>query len=177
MNEKGKYSNFTKIALVLVIIAAIASIWVIKNNSKKALIESEQLKADFSLHATSIDLEKLRSHGLPIVIDFGADRCIPCKEMAPVLEELNKKYQGRVIIKFVDVWKYPEAAEGFPLQVIPTQFFFTAEGEPLLPETKPPFDVNAYSRSEDSKHVFTSHQGGLSKDQLEAAFEKMGMKK
>lgn len=121
-------------------------------------------------------MKKLRSHGLPILIDFGADSCIPCKEMAPVLEELNKKYQGRVIIKFVDVWKYPEAAEGFPLQVIPTQFFFTAEGEPLLPETKPPFDVNAYSRNEDGKHVFTAHQGGLTKEQLEAAFEKMGMK-
>lgn len=58
MTEKVKYSNLTKIVLVLVIIAAIASMWVIKNNSKKALIESDQLKADFSLHTTSIDLEK-----------------------------------------------------------------------------------------------------------------------
>lgn len=176
MAEKGKFSNLTKIGLVLVIIIAVASIWLVKNNSKKALIESDLLKADFSLHTTSIDLEKLRSYGLPILIDFGADSCIPCKKMAPVLEALNKKYQGRVIIKFVDVWKYPEAAEGFPLQVIPTQFFFTAKGGPLLLETKPPFDVNVLSRNEDGKHIFTAHQGSLTKEQLEAAFEKMGMK-
>ena len=100
--------------MVFTIILAVTSIWFIKNNDKKFLADPNQLLADFSLHASSIDLEKLKSFGLPILIDFGADSCIPCKKMAPVLAELNRKYQGKVIIKFVDVWKYPEAAKGFP---------------------------------------------------------------
>ncbi len=49
--------------------------------------------------------------GFPIIIDFGADSCIPCKEMAPVLKKLNEEWQGKVIVKFVDVWKYPDAAD------------------------------------------------------------------
>lgn len=51
---------------------------------------------DFSLYVTEkIDLEKLKSYGLPIIIDFGADSCIPCKEMAPVLLELNAGLRGK----------------------------------------------------------------------------------
>ena len=175
--SSGRNSKYIKIGLVLTIILAVASIWFIKNNDKKVLTDQNQLLSDFSLHASSIDLEKLKSLGLPIIIDFGADSCIPCKKMAPILVELNKKYKGKVIIKFVDVWKYPEAAKGFPFKLIPTQFFFTSEGEPLLPETKLPFDVTAISRNEDGKHIFTVHQGGLTKEQFESAFEKMGMKK
>ena len=78
---------------------------------------------DFELEAKSIDLEKLRTYGLPIIIDFGADSCIPCKEMAPVLKKLNAEMRGSVIVKFVDVWKNGGAADGFPIQVIPTQLF------------------------------------------------------
>ncbi|OLN32939.1 Thioredoxin [Desulfosporosinus metallidurans] len=39
------------------------------------------------------------------MIDFGADSCVPCKEMAPVLKKLNTEMQGKAIVKFVDVWK------------------------------------------------------------------------
>ena len=172
----GRYSKYIKIAMVFTIILVVTSIWFIKNNDKKFLADPNQLLADFSLQASSIDLEKLKSFGLPILIDFGADSCIPCKKMAPVLTELNRKYQGKVIIKFVDVWKYPEAVKGFPFKLIPTQFFFTSKGEPMLPETTLPFDVTAISRNEDGKHIFTTHQGGLTKEQFESAFEKMGMK-
>ena len=89
----------------------------------------EKINVDFVLAATEINLEKLKSYGLPIIIDFGADECIPCKEMAPVLKKLNKEWQGKVIVKFVGVWKYPNAAADFPVQMIPTQFFFNAQGK------------------------------------------------
>ena len=68
------------------------------------------------------------------MIDFGADSCIPCKEMAPVLKELNEELRGKVIIKFVDVWKYQSLAEGYPISVIPTQVFFDKDGKPYTPK-------------------------------------------
>ena len=41
---------------------------------------------NFTLHAEKIDLEVLSAYKLPMILDFGSDDCIPCKEMAPVLE-------------------------------------------------------------------------------------------
>lgn len=66
---------------------------------------------------------------LPRVVDLGADKCIPCKQMAPILVELRKEYEGRVIVDFIDVWKNPRAAEPYKIRVIPTQVFFDADGK------------------------------------------------
>ena len=66
---------------------------------------------------------------LPRVVDLGADKCIPCKQMAPILVELRKEYEGRVIVDFIDVWKNPKASEPYKISVIPTQVFFDAEGK------------------------------------------------
>jgi thioredoxin 1 len=65
---------------------------------------------------------------LPRLIDLGADKCIPCKMMAPILEEMKGEYAGRLEVVFIDVWKSPEAGQAFGIDVIPTQIFFDAEG-------------------------------------------------
>jgi thioredoxin 1 len=66
---------------------------------------------------------------LPRVVDLGADKCIPCKKLAPILEELKKEYAGRVVVEFIDVWKDPKAGEPYRIRVIPTQIFFDADGK------------------------------------------------
>jgi thioredoxin 1 len=131
---------------------------------------------DFALAVSKLDLEKLKSYGLPIIIDFGADECIPCKEMAAVLKKLNAEWQGKVIVKFVDVWKYPNEADNFPLQVIPTQFFFDGQGKPFVPSDPEGMQLTMYSLKGTQEHVYTSHQGGLTETQLKAIFEEMGIK-
>ena len=136
----------------------------------------ETANTDFLLAATKIDLDKLKSYGLPIIIDFGADSCIPCKEMAPVLKKLNQEWQGKVIVKFVDVWKYPDASGDFPLQVIPTQFFFDAQGKPFVPSDPEGMQMIMYSLKDTQEHVYTAHQGGLTEEQFRAIFKEMGIK-
>jgi thioredoxin 1 len=66
---------------------------------------------------------------MPRIVDLGADKCIPCKQLAPILEELKKEYAGRVTVEFIDVWKNPKAGEPYKISVIPTQVFFDAEGK------------------------------------------------
>jgi thioredoxin 1 len=69
---------------------------------------------------------------LPRLVDLGADKCIPCKMMAPVLKELKKEYAGRMEVEFIDVWKTPDAGKAFNINLIPTQIFFDATGKELF---------------------------------------------
>lgn len=63
------------------------------------------------------------------LMDLGAKTCIPCKMMAPILEELKNEYQGRAAVIFIDVWEQPEAGKRFKIQGIPTQIFFDKTGK------------------------------------------------
>jgi thioredoxin 1 len=65
---------------------------------------------------------------LPKLLDLGADKCVPCKMMAPILEELKREYAGGLEVEFIDVWKNPEAGRRYGVQMIPTQIFYDAEG-------------------------------------------------
>lgn len=66
---------------------------------------------------------------LPKLLDLGADKCIPCKMMAPILEELKREYAGRLEVEFIDVWKNPDTGQRYGIQMIPTQIFYDAEGK------------------------------------------------
>jgi thioredoxin 1 len=68
---------------------------------------------------------------LPRLLDLGADKCVPCKMMAPILVELRSEYAGRFEVVFIDVWKEEAKAQEFGLRVIPTQIFFSADGKEL----------------------------------------------
>jgi thioredoxin 1 len=68
---------------------------------------------------------------LPRLVDLGAGKCIPCKAMAPILEELRSEYAGVFEVVFVDVWENPDAAKPYNINLIPTQVFFDAEGKEL----------------------------------------------
>lgn len=134
--------------------------------------------ADFSLAVTElVDYEALSSYGLPIIVDYGSDSCIPCKEMAPVLEKMNEEMQGKAFIKFVDVWKYNDAAGNVPVQVIPTQILVTADGKPFVPsdELAEKMEFIMYNSKDTGEHVFTVHQGGITEEQMRMILAEMGV--
>ena len=139
--------------------------------------DSEDTAADFSLDVSEmIDYEALADYGLPIIVDYGSDSCIPCKQMAPVLEKMNEEMQGKSFIKFVDVWKYPDAAGNVPVQVIPTQILVNADGSPFVPseELAAQIEFIMYSSKDTGEHVFTVHQGGITEDQMRMILTEMG---
>ncbi len=191
LDKKALRTIITLSALV----AVIGLLWAVKNykparrskneslaSGQQSALNGPQAKEASSLVAgplglsSAFDLEALRSTGLPLMIDFGADSCIPCKQMAPVMEELHASLQGRVIIRFIDVWKYRDLANGYPIQVIPTQLFFDAQGRPFSPPQSLGIPFNQYSLRDTNEHVFTTHEGGLDKAQMLSIFSAMGMK-
>jgi thioredoxin 1 len=189
--KSKKKSVILKILILTGILIAIAALWLAKNGSRlKVTTEqaeevtsgadaaeadaTQDQETDFALEAESIDLAVLFAYKLPIVIDFGSDSCIPCQEMAPVLKSANEDYRGKAIIKFVDVWKYTDAANNFPVQVIPTQVFFNADGTPYVPSEDLGIEFGFYSTKDTQKHVFTVHQGGLTEEQMDKILADMG---
>lgn len=69
---------------------------------------------------------------LPRLVDLGATTCVPCRMMAPILDELRTTYAGRFEVQFIDVWQNPAAGEPYRIRVIPTQIFFDARGNELF---------------------------------------------
>jgi thioredoxin 1 len=74
---------------------------------------------------------KSRQISLPRLVDLGADKCIPCKMMAPILEELREEYKEKFEVVFIDVWKDPATGRRYGIRLIPTQIFFDAMGKEL----------------------------------------------
>lgn len=66
---------------------------------------------------------------LPRFVDLGADKCIPCKMMMPVLAELTKDYKGQLDVVFFDVWKDRAKGSEYGIRLIPTQIFYDAAGK------------------------------------------------
>ena len=72
------------------------------------------------------------ANALPRLLDLGADKCIPCKKMAPILEGMKEEFAGRLQVDFIDVWKNPNEAPKYKVTTIPTQIFLDPEGNELL---------------------------------------------
>lgn len=69
---------------------------------------------------------------LPTLIDLGATKCIPCKMMAPILDELDTTYQDHFDVQFYDVWQDNTPGKVFGVRLIPTQIFFDEKGNELF---------------------------------------------
>ena len=72
---------------------------------------------------------------LPKLVDVGADKCIPCIKMAPILDQLRDDFSGRMDVEFVDAWQRKEEAARYNVQMIPTQIFYAADGKELFRHT------------------------------------------
>lgn len=158
-----------KLLIILTIFCVVGGIWIYKNK----LItndSSNEPKLDMTY---DFNLEKLKSYKLPIIIDFGSDTCIPCKEMEPVLKELKEEYKGKAIVVFIDISKNSDAAKEFPLKVIPTQFFFNSDGTPFKPKNVQQSDLIIYSSEENEEHSFTAHEGPLDKEEFKDILNEM----
>jgi len=66
--------------------------------------------------------EEVRNSTIPVVIDFWAEWCGPCKQIGPALEELSVQYEGRVKIAKVNVDENPEVTAAMGIRGIPALF-------------------------------------------------------
>ena len=73
---------------------------------------------------TSENFESLKNGAQPLVVDFWATWCGPCRMIAPIVAELAKEYDGKIVIGKCDVEENDELAAEFGIRNIPTILFF-----------------------------------------------------
>jgi len=123
MNKMGKIG-----IVVVLIVAVVVAIAVRQNKSGQnatgpgGQVAAQQLPAEYTP-------EQITGKGLPVLIDIGAGTCIPCKLMAPILDELKRELEGKVVVQFLDLNKFPDAARVYGIRVMPTQIFYDASGK------------------------------------------------
>jgi thioredoxin 1 len=93
---------------------------------------NSQPAASASTGTAAAIVAPVASAKLPKLLDLGATKCIPCKMMAPILEQLKKEYAGRLEVEFIDVWQNPDAAKQYKIDLIPTQIFYSDSGKELF---------------------------------------------
>lgn len=86
-------------------------------------------------------------------IELGSVKCIPCRQMQPVMESIEKKFNGKVKVIFYDVWKDNKPAKQYGIQLIPTQVFLDKDG-----------------------NEFYRHEGFFAEEEIIKLFETKGVK-
>lgn len=81
---------------------------------------------------TEEDFKRALSSGKPILVDFGANSCLPCRQLRPILKEIRKEFSGRAEVLVLDVYKYQNLAREYKIQLIPTLIFFDSKGKEVF---------------------------------------------
>ena len=127
----------TKNSIIIVLILTVIGIW----GYKTYFVEKTP-------NQTTQDTEK----GKPMLLDLGSSTCIPCREMVPILDEVKKMYDGKAVVKVIDVYDNPEAARKYEIKVVPTQIFLDKDGKEV-----------------------SRHEGFSSKEDIVKVFKDMGV--
>ncbi len=102
-----------------------------KLNKTGLLIYIFALLSLFAASAFAEEFANVPEKGMVTMIDLGAKKCVPCKMMAPIMVKLEKAYEGKANIVFIDVWENRDQAPRFKIKSIPTQIFFNEAGEEI----------------------------------------------
>jgi thioredoxin 1 len=107
-------------------------------NKAKVEIDQDRLKkmaAKPPESNTEEDFKKALISGKPALVDFGANSCVPCREMRPILKEVGKEYLDKVKVLVIDVYKYQNLAQQHQIRRIPTLIFFDSKGKEVHKHT------------------------------------------
>ncbi len=202
--EKSKRGLALKIIVPVVLAAAVAGVWLAKNPggiptiggaaedtssvcgaappavileeaSREAQSIPAEQAADFALAMSDdFDEERIRGYGVPVILKFGAQWCGPCRSFEPIIQSVQQKVAGKAIIKDIDVDKYPELTQNYPISSIPAMVLFDAEGKPFESDDAS-FLLTYYGNQSTGEVVYSMIVGALSEENMLDLLTAMGM--
>ena len=101
---------------------------------------------------TEADFRKALAGGKPMVVDFGSNSCIPCRQLRPVLQKVRKDHEGKLEVLIIEIQKNQQLAAEYQIQVMPTVVFIDKAGKEV-----------------------SRHQGFMSEEKIKEQFAKMGV--
>ncbi|WEU40832.1 MAG: thioredoxin [Candidatus Odinarchaeum yellowstonii] len=96
---------------------------------KSKEVEKNMADAPLELNQSNFD-KTINESPLPVLVDFYATWCMPCKMMAPVVADLARKYSGKILVGKVDVDRNPKLAVRYQIMSVPT-FMVFKNGKPV----------------------------------------------
>lgn len=126
-------TRFGKTLIVIALVAAVAGVLALK--SRQPAPPPPVVDAPAAVATIAAPPAPAKDRTLPRLLELGADQCVPCRMMQPVLAELRQEYDGKLQVDFIDVWADPDAGKPYVIQAIPTQIFFDAEGKEFFRHT------------------------------------------
>lgn len=120
-----------------------------------------------------VNMEELLKYNVPVLIDFGADYCQPCKDFDVTLKKIKELYGKEIIIKKVDIEEHPDLAEEYGAYLIPMQLYFYADGKPYVPSKNLSLNMELIA-NDDNEHILTKHFGGSSYGKMMLILNELG---
>ncbi len=137
MKSKGVslMNKVIRIAIVVALIVAVGIVIAIKQQKAEPTPSQDisiQQNTILLVGSEQMQAEPAETLALPKLVDLGAKTCIPCKMMAPILEELKTQFKDKLEVVFIDVWENPDQAKEYRIKLIPTQIFYDDAGKELF---------------------------------------------
>jgi thioredoxin 1 len=129
---------------------------VVKENNSHAVVPEHLTYASFLKKVWNFEehpKEWVYEGNEPCVIDFYADWCGPCKRVSPIMEEMAKKYQGKIKVYKVNVDKENKLAAVFQIRSIPAVLFIPKSGKPMMQVGLLPHDTYVQIINEQLLHI------------------------
>lgn len=127
-----------KIIPVVLLVIAVVAVVEMKNKKKHDVSEGcadglcvVPFPQDKMMPEGAVTKTSVKAQALPRLLDLGAGKCVPCKAMAPILDEMKETFSGQLHVEFIDVWENEGVGETYGIRMIPTQIFYDAEGKEL----------------------------------------------
>ena len=129
---------------ILFLLLTVFTVTTACSHTPKSSVEAAQDESSKVVHLTEAEfLQKVYDYkknpdewvfagDKPAIVDFYATWCGPCRQVAPILEELAKEYDGKIVIYKIDTDKERELAAAFGIRSIPTILFIPQQGKPQV---------------------------------------------